>query len=277
MEIFCLGMPQQYDDDYGDYENAEGGETAAYEEEEPNINAPAVQTVFKYKSQTLTVTEGENVDLSCETQTPNDDVIIFKKLNGTGSKDQILYVGEMKVERRTNFINDHSVFKLTNIKRTDGGTYICYYQDNSDTELRFELDVQYPPTVKAKTPLKQRVEKGDSVTVECEANGNPKPTIKWSKESGRLPSGNQEEMGYSMTLENVDRHVEGTYICTADNGIGEPASTSMKLTVEYPPEITTEKAIVRTGEGDKVELVCIVHSRPLAEVLLVKEWSSSYS
>lgn len=174
--------------------------------------------------------------------TSDENVIIFKKLiNETMSKDQILYVGEMKVERRTSFKNDNGVFKLTNTKRTDSGTYICYYQDNFGTELRFELDVQYPPTVKAKTPLKQRVEKGASVTVECEANGNPDPIIKWSKESGRLPSGNQEEMGYSMTLENVDRHVEGTYICTADNGIGEPASTSMKLTVEYPPEITTEK------------------------------------
>ena len=47
--------------------------------------------------------------------------------------------------------------------------------------------------------------------------------------------------GDSLTLEGVDRHVEGTYICTADNGIGQPSSTSMKVVVEYPPEIVTEK------------------------------------
>lgn len=46
----------------------------------------------------------------------------------------------------------------------------------------------------------------------------------------------------SLTLEGVDRHVEGTYLCTADNGIGEAAVAAMSIIVEYPPEITTEKA-----------------------------------
>lgn len=45
----------------------------------------------------------------------------------------------------------------------------------------------------------------------------------------------------SIILENVDRHVEGTYICTASNGIGDPVSASMQVEVEYPPEVTTEQ------------------------------------
>ena len=44
-----------------------------------------------------------------------------------------------------------------------------------------------------------------------------------------------------MTLEGVDRHVEGSYVCTADNGIGESASATMSVIVRYPPEIFTEK------------------------------------
>lgn len=44
-----------------------------------------------------------------------------------------------------------------------------------------------------------------------------------------------------MTLADVDRHVEGTYTCTADNGIGEPATASMSVIVDYEPEIITEK------------------------------------
>ncbi|KAK4287371.1 hypothetical protein Pmani_039552, partial [Petrolisthes manimaculis] len=41
----------------------------------------------------------------------------------------------------------------------------------------------------------------------------------------------------------------------------------MTITVEYPPEITTEKAVVRSGEGDEVELVCLVHGRPSPDVI----------
>lgn len=62
--------------------------------------------------------------------------------------------------------------------------------------------------------------------------------------------------GHSLTLEGVDRHVEGTYLCTADNGIGESASAAMTITVEYPPEITTEKvSMPRDPEGGKNALL----------------------
>ena len=44
-----------------------------------------------------------------------------------------------------------------------------------------------------------------------------------------------------MYLHGVDKHVEGTYLCTADNGVGESASAAMTVTVEYPPEITVER------------------------------------
>lgn len=44
-----------------------------------------------------------------------------------------------------------------------------------------------------------------------------------------------------MTLEDVNRHVEGTYVCTARNGVGDPVNASMAIYVNYPPEIITEK------------------------------------
>ena len=47
--------------------------------------------------------------------------------------------------------------------------------------------------------------------------------------------------GSSLTLKSVDRHVEGSYVCTADNGVGEAQSRVMRLVVQYPPEIVTEK------------------------------------
>ena len=51
-------------------------------------------------------------------------------------------------------------------------------------------------------------------------------------------------MGSTLILAEVDRHVEGSYTCTASNGVGEPASSTMTLLVEYQPEIITEKVCV---------------------------------
>lgn len=52
-----------------------------------------------------------------------------------------------------------------------------------------------------------------------------------------------------MTLEGVDRHVEGTYICSASNGIGDPKSAAMSVIVNYAPEIITEKVCCGSHRG----------------------------
>ncbi|KAK8751773.1 hypothetical protein OTU49_010268 [Cherax quadricarinatus] len=138
-------------------------------------------------------------------------------------------------------------------------------------QLEHTLNVQFAPTIRSLAPPEQHVAKGKTVILKCKAQGNPEPTIRWSRQEGPLPSGLRTEEGDSLTLEGVDRHVEGTYLCTADNGIGESASAAMSITVEYPPEITTEKAIVRTGEGDNVELVCLVRGRPAPDVTWTRD------
>ncbi|KAG0724048.1 Hemicentin-2 [Chionoecetes opilio] len=112
----------------------------------------------------------------------------------------------------------------------------------------------------------QQVIQGSSVTLECRADGYPPAAISWSRQHGHLPSGAQSEEGLSITLGDVERHVEGIYICTASNGLGRPSSASMTIKVKYPPEIITEQAILHTGEGDEAKLVCIVHGRPTPTV-----------
>ena len=63
-----------------------------------------------------------------------------------------------------------------------------------------------------------------------------------------FPPGVQVEMGSTLILADVDRHVEGGYTCTASNGVGEPSSATMTLLVDYPPEIITEKVRTRFSQ-----------------------------
>ena len=46
-----------------------------------------------------------------------------------------------------------------------------------------------------------------------------------------LSSGKTVEHSQSLMLTSVSRQDEGLYICTASNGVGSPASASVKLTV----------------------------------------------
>lgn len=253
--LLCLliatawAYPQE--SDYDDYE---------YEEE---VEEYGDLPEFAFESQSLVAKVGETVNIPCQITENSPFVLLVKKAATSDAKDKLIFVGNVKVQRDRRYKFDNNQLEISNLRASDSGTYVCRLESQpSPIELHHFLDVQYPPKVEAVSPPEHHVRKGDNVQLECKAEGNPQPVISWSRLEGRLPSGAQHEEGESMTLADVDRHVEGTYTCTADNGIGEPATASMSVIVDYEPEIITEKAIIRSGEGDTVELVCIVHARP---------------
>ncbi|KAL1509496.1 hypothetical protein ABEB36_004216 [Hypothenemus hampei] len=108
--------------------------------------------------------------------------------------------------------------------------------------------------------------KGGLVSFECKANGNPSPTVQWTKKDGLLPSGLQVETGYLLNINEVKRQDAGTYQCTASNGIGQPVTGEIKLHVLYPPEVNVLRSWVNSGEGLEAKLDCVVHADPPAEI-----------
>ena len=73
---------------------------------------------------------------------------------------------------------------------------------------------------------------GSMVTLSCNAIGKPPPNITWTlvwengTDSGELPSIN----GYYV-IRNTSRSSNGTYRCTAFNGVGEPVNQTMEVIV----------------------------------------------
>ncbi|EAT47866.1 AAEL001018-PA, partial [Aedes aegypti] len=115
-----------------------------------------------------------------------------------------------------------------------------------------------------------QVRKGSPVRLECSATGNPMPNITWTRKNNVLE--NEAQYTSSVyTIENMDRHKGGTYICTANNGVGQVATSQIILHVLYPPEIAVENPIVYSGEGQEAMLVCIVHGESQPEVVWHKD------
>ncbi|CAL4158933.1 unnamed protein product, partial [Meganyctiphanes norvegica] len=136
---------------------------------------------------------------------------------------------------------------ISQIRSTDDGTYVCYFGTNPPTELQHKLDVHYPPVVRMSVSPEQRVREGTTVTLNCDARGNPEPIIHWSRVEGSLAQLQQYlQQHQKLVLHNVTRGASGTYTCSADNGLGHSfsASASATFVVEYPPHKT-----VRSGEG----------------------------
>ncbi|XP_042241770.1 protein amalgam-like [Homarus americanus] len=229
------------------------------------------QPTFLARSQIFTVEVGQSVIIPCDVENAGNNKLIIKKVPAAGGKEKLLVVGNERVTKDRRITVEGSRLTISHARPRDAGIFLCMFEMDPPIQLKHTLDVQFAPSIRSLAPPEQHVAKGITVTLECKAQGNPEPTIRWSRQEGPLPSGLRSEEGKSLTLEGVDRHVEGTYLCTADNGIGESASAAMTIAVEYPPEITTEKAIVRTGEGDKVELVCLVRGRPSPDVTWTRD------
>lgn len=69
----------------------------------------------------------------------------------------------------------------------------------------------------------QTVMIGNSVEFECQAVGDPEPTVKWSKVGGSLPS-HIMVRGGMLKIEQVTEADAGQYRCTATNDVGSVQS-----------------------------------------------------
>lgn len=69
----------------------------------------------------------------------------------------------------------------------------------------------------------QTVMIGNSVEFECQAVGDPEPTVKWSKVGGSLPSHIMVKGGM-LKIEQVTEADAGQYRCTATNDVGSVQS-----------------------------------------------------
>ena len=69
----------------------------------------------------------------------------------------------------------------------------------------------------------QTLIKGDSVSLNCTADGYPTPSIAWTKVSDNSP------VLFPLTI--TGKQNEGLYRCTADNGIGSPVAEEVAIIV----------------------------------------------
>ena len=78
----------------------------------------------------------------------------------------------------------------------------------------------------------QDVCEGSTVTLGCNATGKPVPKITWTRvwengtDSEELPAVH----GYYV-IRNINRGSNGTYRCTAYNGVGDPVNQTKEVIV----------------------------------------------
>ncbi|CAJ0583085.1 unnamed protein product, partial [Mesorhabditis spiculigera] len=119
-----------------------------------------------------------------------------------------------------------------------------------------KLNVAFAPRI-ISTQQEREVNVGESATFNCEANGNPKPQLYWSK------AGDPQVIakGESFTIENVQTWQQGEYICTAAMDGFKQDRLANFLHIRGAPTISLE-APPNMNLGETAVFSCKVRGRP---------------
>ncbi|XP_075916791.1 neuronal cell adhesion molecule-like isoform X1 [Petromyzon marinus] len=141
--------------------------------------------------------------------------------------------------------------------------------------LALPLDLTHPPSIRRHSPLNYIVEPQDNIVMECEAQGNPTPKFRWSKDGRRFDPGwdpNVKQHGNGSGTFTVDtaavlaasggRHgameaYEGVYRCSAENRHGTALTANIAVRLARAPAWPLEDlSPVFAEEGSPAVLRC---------------------
>ncbi|XP_071377356.1 neuronal cell adhesion molecule a isoform X3 [Centroberyx affinis] len=105
--------------------------------------------------------------------------------------------------------------------------------------------------------------RGETLELECIAEGLPTPEISWLKESGEMPSGRMSLHNFQKTLKIVDvtEADAGDYRCTAKNSLGS-AHHIIKVTVKAAPFWISAPRNLILAPNETGVLICRVSGEP---------------
>ncbi|XP_015750039.1 PREDICTED: hemicentin-1-like isoform X2 [Acropora digitifera] len=187
------------------------------------------------------VTEGDNVTLIC---------------NASGIPEPVVSWINVRSGNRTH----GNVLEFENVSRHEAGEYRCEARNSCRNATESAtIDVQYAPEI-TNISATQTLNKDETLTLICIADGNPAPNITWT----RLSTGNIVNMPLTVT----GKEYEGGYRCTASNGIGTVFDdTSITVNLPAVAVALADKNIVE--KGGNATLFCSVSGTPTPSVMWI--------
>lgn len=171
--------------------------------------------------------------------------------------------------------------RFTNISESDNGEYQCIAENTQGKTVH-----TYTVTVEAapywvKEPLSQLYAPGETVKLDCQADGIPTPTITWTLNGTPLSATDDEprrsvSASGSLTFKDVDFSDTAIYQCRASNKHGTILTNTNVYVIELDPQILTKDGVsYEFVEGQKVLLECDTFGSPKPKVSWESESMSS--
>ncbi|XP_045712821.1 neural cell adhesion molecule L1-like protein isoform X1 [Phyllostomus hastatus] len=151
---------------------------------------------------------------------------------------------------------------VSSLKRNSSGPSTETGSEANSIKQR-EPKLLLPPDAERGPEHPVTVLRGDTLLLECFAEGLPTPQIEWEKMGGDLPRGRETREGHGKVLkvEKVSYEDRGRYRCTATNPLGA-ATHDFHVTVEEPPRWVKKPQSGVYSTGTSVILLCEAEGEP---------------
>uniref|UniRef100_A0A3B4ZMB9 Roundabout guidance receptor 1 n=1 Tax=Stegastes partitus TaxID=144197 RepID=A0A3B4ZMB9_9TELE len=180
---------------------------------------------------------------------------------------------------------DHTL-KIRRLASADVGSYTCVAENMvGKAEASATLTVHVPPAFVVR-PRNQVVGVGRTVTLQCEATGNPQPAIFWQREGSQnllfsyQPPQPSSRLSVSqtgdLTITDAERSDMGYYSCQALNIAGSVITKALlevtDVVSDRPPPVIRQGPTNQTVAVDgTVVLNCVTSGNPTPTILWRKD------
>ncbi|XP_050698565.1 hemicentin-2-like isoform X1 [Eriocheir sinensis] len=272
---WCAGVPMQ------------GRQQEEKQEAQEEKQAEGVKGQPKITYSKATVTkEGDRVRLDCAVEGVdlsgvNDFTVSWSKIDTENPVNSMPISSAARILLFSNkYELDHPAASqrysliIKSMNAEDEGLYRCTvdFGDSQRINADVPVSLRAAPYFTDDFTKTLTVTEGDSISIDCQPGGSPRPDVYWEKVNDELPYfGGRFFKSNQLDLPLVQKDHRGHYVCYADNGIGEPATSRVQLEVQYAPDVTLPASRVFTTTNEEVKLECVVSSFPSADVAWYKE------
>uniref|UniRef100_T1IV66 Down syndrome cell adhesion molecule n=1 Tax=Strigamia maritima TaxID=126957 RepID=T1IV66_STRMM len=165
-------------------------------------------------------------------------------------------------------IDDYSsILTIENIEKNHAGNYTCVASNSAasvsqSSQLRIHVPLRW-----IIEPQDARINSGQILSVDCQGEGFPDPTITWKKSPDSdisfdkldLVENNANRQVFdngTLIFKNIQQSDDGYYVCLASNSNQQTLSKFISIQVQAAPDFLQKSYEIFANKGDNVELPC---------------------
>ncbi|XP_078619619.1 kin of IRRE-like protein 3 [Branchiostoma floridae x Branchiostoma japonicum] len=208
------------------------------------VNYPPTISV---PSPSIHVKEGQSANLTCYVDSNPRADMTWTKMGG------VLPTGSIQRDK---------TLQIPRVSKLDSGVYRCEAENGMSPTATgaVTLEVFYPPKIDSSMDAKVTVLfNQDDFSLKCQADGNPKPHIRWRRKDTALRWENP------LRFHRIRYDVEGIYQCIATNDGVQYVTRDVEIDVVGQPDIRGGQSLVTVNSGGTARLYCDIVADPVPE------------